>query len=87
VYSGLLFFVLSSVGGVCYNEKADPCGERASGLPKGRTLMLAWLFGGKCAICGKKAVEPRKYYNDRGKPIRVCRMCVPYAERRAFRKR
>lgn len=49
--------------------------------------MLAWLFGGKCAICGKKAVEPRKYYNDRGKPIRVCRMCVPYAERRAFRKR
>lgn len=39
-----------------------------------------------CAICHKKAVEPRGYLNDRGEHIVVCRQCVEYAERRAFRK-
>lgn len=50
--------------------------------------MFSWLFGsGKCAICGKKAIQPRKYNNQAGKPVKVCVNCVMYAERRAFRKR
>ncbi|MDF2648214.1 MAG: hypothetical protein K0Q73_4019 [Paenibacillus sp.] len=49
--------------------------------------MFAWLFRTKCACCGKRVVEPRKYYNDKRKPIVVCKLCVPYAERRAFIKR
>jgi hypothetical protein len=49
--------------------------------------MLNWLFRNKCAICGHKAVQPRRYFDDKGKPIKVCSNCVPYAERRAFRKR
>jgi hypothetical protein len=49
--------------------------------------MFSWLIGSKCAVCGKKAVEPRKYFDDKAKPIKVCKNCVPYAERRAFRKR
>jgi hypothetical protein len=49
--------------------------------------MLFGLFGKKCGICNKKAQDPRKYFNDIGRPIVVCGKCVPYAERRAFRRR
>jgi hypothetical protein len=50
--------------------------------------MFGWLFGSKkCAICQQKAEEPRKYFDDKGKPIVVCYKCVSYAERRAFRVR
>lgn len=49
--------------------------------------MFSWLFPSKCAVCGRKAKESRKYYNSQGKPVKVCIPCVPYAERRAFRKR
>jgi ribosome-binding protein aMBF1 (putative translation factor) len=45
------------------------------------------FFRAKCAICGKKASQPRKYLNAEGKPVKVCALCVPYAERRAFRRR
>ena len=45
------------------------------------------VFQKKCAICKKKAKQPRKYYSDLQKPIIVCINCVTYAERRAFRKR
>ncbi|MFS1514040.1 hypothetical protein VQL36_16580 [Chengkuizengella sp. SCS-71B] len=41
----------------------------------------------KCAICGKKAIDASKYYNDTSEPVVVCRKCTEYAERRAFRKR
>lgn len=44
------------------------------------------LFKKKCAVCKKKASEPRKYYDDQNKAVRVCVKCVIYAERRAFRK-
>jgi hypothetical protein len=49
--------------------------------------MLSWLLGSKCAVCNKKAKESRNYFNDKGKPIVVCLKCIPYAERRAYRKR
>lgn len=49
--------------------------------------MFSWLLGSKCAICTKKAAELRKYFDDEGNPIKVCEMCVLYAERRAFKKR
>lgn len=54
--------------------------------------MLQWLksvFGPKkCALCGKKpAIDPVRYFNDRGEPVVVCRNCTEYAERRAFRRR
>ncbi len=45
------------------------------------------LFIKKCAVCKKKAIEPRKYYDDQHKAVLVCVKCVDYAERRAFRKR
>ncbi|SET99595.1 hypothetical protein SAMN05421676_11386 [Salinibacillus kushneri] len=40
----------------------------------------------RCAICKKKAEKPTTYYNDQGESVPVCFKCVPYAERRAFRK-
>ncbi len=40
----------------------------------------------KCAMCGQKAVKPTEYRNDGGAKVLVCHKCVPYAERRAFRK-
>ncbi|GIQ68270.1 hypothetical protein XYCOK13_10940 [Xylanibacillus composti] len=50
--------------------------------------MLGWLFrSAKCHICGQKAVEPRNYFSNDGKPVKVCFKCVDYAERRALRKR
>ncbi|WP_170295576.1 hypothetical protein [Chengkuizengella sediminis] len=53
--------------------------------------MLQWLKNlfapKKCAICGKQAIDARKYYNDTEEPVVVCRNCTEYAERRAFRKR
>ncbi len=49
--------------------------------------MFSWLFGKKCAICHKKADEPRHYFDEQGKAIVVCYTCVTYAERRAFRVR
>ncbi len=41
----------------------------------------------KCAICGQKTVRPTEYIDDRGEKVLVCYKCVPYAERRAFRKK
>lgn len=53
--------------------------------------MLEWikqLFQSKtCAICKKKAVQSRPYYDDQGKPILACHLCVEYAERRMYRRR
>ena len=40
----------------------------------------------KCALCKKKEKDLRKYRNDQGKTIKVCRACTVYAERRAYRK-
>jgi hypothetical protein len=51
------------------------------------TLIFTKLFGTKCAICGKRVTQARNYIDDHGKPIKICANCVPYAERRAFRKR
>lgn len=53
--------------------------------------MISWLkdlFSSKvCGICNKKQGDMRKYFDDRGKRILVCKMCVDYVERRAYRKR
>ncbi|MGF2618055.1 hypothetical protein ACQUWN_20945 [Rossellomorea aquimaris] len=40
----------------------------------------------KCAICKQKPKQAAVYFNDRGQKVKVCAKCVPYAERRAFRK-
>lgn len=40
----------------------------------------------KCVICHRYAERPQTYYNDQGEKVKVCYKCVPYAERRAFRK-
>lgn len=47
------------------------------------------LFSPKCVFC-KRIIprsEVRKYYSDRGKLVKVCYLCAPYAERRAYRKK
>ncbi len=49
--------------------------------------MLDWIFGKKCAICKKKERKSVKYIDDQGKHVDICYLCVPYAERRAYRKR
>lgn len=46
-----------------------------------------WFKGKKCALCGKKPYEPKKYLDDQGNPVLVCLKCSDYAERRAFRRR
>ena len=43
-------------------------------------------IGKKCFFCQKKEAESGRYLSDTGKRIVVCINCVPYAERRAFRK-
>jgi hypothetical protein len=48
--------------------------------------MFSFIFGKKCAMCKKKIKESRLYFDDAGKKNHICLMCVPYAERRAFRK-
>jgi uncharacterized OB-fold protein len=50
-------------------------------------IIFSKIFGAKCAVCGKRAMQPRNYLDDKGRPIKVCASCVPYAERRAFRKK
>ncbi|MEY9973834.1 hypothetical protein ABH966_004234 [Lysinibacillus sp. RC46] len=39
-----------------------------------------------CYFCKRKAVDLRNYRNERNKKIKVCHLCVEYAERRAYRK-
>lgn len=41
----------------------------------------------QCIICKQKPQAPRKYYSDWGEEVLVCEKCVPYAERRALRKK
>ena len=49
---------------------------------------LKHLFYSKpCAICNKKPTQPQNYIDDQGRNVLVCRQCVPYAERRAMRKK
>lgn len=42
----------------------------------------------KCYFCNGRISKNkiRHYVDDAGKKIYVCEKCVPYAERRAFRK-
>ena len=39
-----------------------------------------------CHFCKRKTVDLRNYRNESNKKIKVCPMCVEYAERRANRK-
>ena len=55
-----------------------------SSIKRGSYTMFS-LFS-KCALCKKKEKNLRKYRNDQGKTIKVCRACTVYAERRAYRK-
>jgi hypothetical protein len=51
--------------------------------------MLTWLkglFAKSCDLCKKTTRSPRMYLDERGKRVKVCELCVTYAERRAFRK-
>lgn len=45
-----------------------------------------FTFFNKCSICKKKDKDLRKYQNDHGKKIKICKACTLYAERRAFRR-
>lgn len=56
------------------------------------------LFGGtsiakpqvprnRCYFCKKKHHDLRKYKNEFGQTIKVCPLCVNYAERRAYFKK
>lgn len=37
-----------------------------------------------CYFCKKKSREMRMYRNEANQTIKVCRLCVEYAERRGF---
>ena len=39
-----------------------------------------------CYFCKRKAPDLRNYRNEKNKKIKVCSLCVEYAERRAYRK-
>lgn len=39
-----------------------------------------------CYFCKRKAPDLRQYRNEGNKKIKVCHLCVEYAERRAYRK-
>ena len=39
-----------------------------------------------CYFCKRKAHDLRDYRNENNKKIKVCSLCVEYAERRAYRK-
>jgi ribosome-binding protein aMBF1 (putative translation factor) len=43
------------------------------------------IFSNKCEICKRKTTPLRKYYNEKGKVIKLCLPCSQYAERRAYR--
>lgn len=45
-----------------------------------------FIFFKKCSFCKKKERDLRKYRNDKGKKINICKACTIYAERRAYRK-
>lgn len=39
-----------------------------------------------CHFCSRKTNDMRTYKNERNQKVKVCPLCVEYAERRAFRK-
>lgn len=39
-----------------------------------------------CYFCKRKASDLRNYRDESNKKIKVCYLCVEYAERRTFRK-
>ncbi|MFJ7405730.1 MULTISPECIES: hypothetical protein [unclassified Lysinibacillus] len=39
-----------------------------------------------CYFCKRKASDLRNYKNERSQKIKVCYLCIEYAERRAYRK-
>ncbi len=39
-----------------------------------------------CYFCKREASDLRNYKNERSQKIKVCFLCVEYAERRAYRK-
>lgn len=57
---------------------------------KGVGKLFNWCKGllsnSNCAICKKSAKGGTRYYNERSERVKVCSKCVPYAERRAYRK-
>jgi len=45
------------------------------------------LLEKRCFVCKRKTKPLYKYYDKKGKSIKVCSDCAIYAERRAFRKK
>ncbi len=39
-----------------------------------------------CYFCSRKTSDMRVYKNEHNQKIKVCHLCVEYAERRAYRK-
>lgn len=39
-----------------------------------------------CYFCSKRTSDMRLYKNEHNQKIKVCHLCVEYAERRAYRK-
>ena len=50
------------------------------------SIFLSIMIRIHIPLCKKKEKDLRKYRNDQGKTIKVCRACTVYAERRAYRK-
>lgn len=41
-------------------------------------------FESDCTLCKRKSFLLQAYLNDNGNFIKVCELCKPYAERRAY---
>lgn len=39
-----------------------------------------------CNFCKRRTDDMRSYRNERDQKVKVCALCVEYAERRAYRK-
>lgn len=66
------------------NLHSKPSRIRKKPIYRSRKTSVEKSFESDCTLCKRKSFLLQAYLNDNGNFIKVCELCKPYAERRAY---
>ena len=61
--------------------------DKAPVRPKQPTRPERKVAKNTCYFCKRKNTDFTAYYNEQNRKIKVCTLCLEYAERRAYKKK
>ncbi len=66
------------------NLRSKPSRIRKKLIYRNGNIGTGNSFENECTLCKRKSFLIQAYLNDNGNFIKVCELCKPYAERRAY---